>query len=72
MATFSQEEMNLIVQTAGSIGRPVVVHASTPEGMRRAILAGARTIDHGDGGTSEVFKLMVDKGVALCPTLASW
>ncbi len=71
MPTFSQEEMNLIVQTAASIGRPVVVHASTPEGMRRAVLAGARTIDHGDGGTAEIFKLMVEKGVALCPTLAA-
>jgi imidazolonepropionase-like amidohydrolase len=71
MPTFSQEEMNLIVQTASSIGRPVVVHASTPEGMKRAVLAGARTIEHGDGGTPEVFKLMAEKGVALCPTLAA-
>lgn len=69
--TFSQDEMNLIVQTAASIGRPVVVHASTPEGMRRAILAGARTIDHGDGGTAEIFRMMTTAGVALCPTLAA-
>jgi len=71
MATFSQEEMNLIVSTAKSIGRPVAVHSSTPEGMRRAILAGAETIEHGDGGTPEVFQLMKEKGVALCPTLAA-
>ena len=71
MPTFSQDEMTLIVQTAASIGRPVVVHASTPEGMKRAVLAGARTIEHGDGGTAEVFKLMAEKGVALCPTLAA-
>jgi imidazolonepropionase-like amidohydrolase len=69
--TFTQDEMNLIVQTAKSIGRPVVVHASTPEGMRRAVLAGAETIEHGDGGTAEVFKLMADRGVAFCPTLAA-
>ena len=69
--TFSQEEMKLIVDTARSIGRPVAVHASTPEGMRRAILAGAETIEHGDGGTPEIFKLMVEHGVALCPTLAA-
>lgn len=69
--TFSQEEMNLIVQTAESLGRPVVVHASTPEGMRRAVRAGARTIEHGDGGTAEVFALMASAGVALCPTLAA-
>ena len=49
---------------------PVAVHATTPEGMRRAILAGAATIEHGDGGTSEIFKLMVERRVALCPTLA--
>ncbi len=69
--TFSQEEMTLIVDTARSIGRPVAVHASTPEGMRRAILAGAETIEHGDGGTPDIFKLMVEHGVALCPTLAA-
>ena len=69
--TFSQEEMNLIVSTAKSIGRPVAVHASTPEGMRRAILAGAETIEHGDGGTPDVFKLMAERNVALCPTLAA-
>ena len=71
MATFSQDEMNLIVLTASSIGRPVVVHSSTPEGMRRAVMAGARTIEHGDGGTAEIFKLMAAQGVALCPTLAA-
>ena len=71
MATFSQDEMSLIVQTASSIGRPVVVHASTPEGMRRAVTAGAKTIEHGDGGTIDVFKLMAAQGVALCPTLAA-
>jgi imidazolonepropionase-like amidohydrolase len=69
--TFSQDEMNLIVQTASSIGRPVVVHASTPEGMRRAVLAGVETIEHGDAGTAEVFKLMAERHVAFCATLAA-
>ncbi len=69
--TFSLDEMRLIVDTAKSLNRPVVVHASTPEGMRRAILAGAATIEHGDGGTAEIFKLMAERGVALCPTLAA-
>jgi len=69
--TFSQDEMNLIVQTASSIRRPVVVHSSTPEGMRRAVMAGAETIEHGDGGTAEVFALMAERKVALCPTLAA-
>lgn len=69
--TYSIDELRLIVETARSSGRPVVVHASTPEGMRRAVLAGAETIEHGDGGTPEIFKLMAEHGVALCPTLAA-
>ncbi|MGH7448769.1 MAG: amidohydrolase family protein, partial [Longimicrobiales bacterium] len=69
--TFTLEELELAVEVAASAGRPVAVHASTAEGMRRAALAGARTIEHGDLGTPEVFRLMAEKGVALCPTLAA-
>jgi len=69
--TFSQAELTLIVQTARSSGRGVVAHASTPEGMRRAILAGVETIEHGDDGTPEIFRLMKQRGVALCPTVAA-
>ena len=69
--TFSQDEMTLAVTTAKSAGVPVAVHTSTPEGMRRAILAGAETIEHGDEGTPEVFRLMAERHVALCPTLAA-
>jgi imidazolonepropionase-like amidohydrolase len=69
--TFSLEEMKLAVETAKSAGVPVAVHTVTPEGMRRAILGGAETIEHGDNGTPEVFKLMVEHRVALCPTLAA-
>ena len=57
-----------MVEVARSSGRPVVAHASTAEGMRRATLAGVETIEHGDGGTPEVFRLMKEQGVALCPT----
>jgi len=69
--TFSLEELRAIVETARSSGRSVVAHATTAEGMRRATLAGVATIDHGDGGTTEVFRLMKERGVALCPTLAA-
>ncbi len=69
--TFSLDEMKLAVETAKSAGVPVAVHSSTPEGMRRAILAGAETIEHGDYGTPEIFKLMAEHHVALCPTLAA-
>lgn len=69
--TFSMEEMRLAAATAHDSGRELVVHASTPEGMRRAAEAGAATIEHGDEGTPEVFALMKQKGVAYCPTLAA-
>jgi imidazolonepropionase-like amidohydrolase len=52
-------------------GRHVVAHATTPEGMRRAILAGVKTIDHGDDGTPDVFRLMKERGVVLVPTVAA-
>ena len=68
---FSQEELELIVKTAASSGRRVVAHAATEEGMRRAALAGVQSIEHGDGGTPAVWKIMSEKGVALCPTLAA-
>ena len=71
LPTFSVEELTLIVETAKSSGRPVVAHAGTAEGMRRATLAGVVTIEHGYAGTAEVFELMVERGVALCPTLAA-
>nr|WKN34198.1 amidohydrolase family protein [Tunicatimonas sp. TK19036] len=71
MPSFSEDELRLIVETAKSSGRPVVAHASTAEGIRRATMAGVATIEHGDGGTPEVFALMAKKGVALCPTLAA-
>jgi len=59
------------VDVASSSGRPVVAHASTPEGMRRAIMAGVESIEHGDNGTPDVFALMKDKGVYFCPTVAA-
>jgi imidazolonepropionase-like amidohydrolase len=69
--TFSVEELRTIVDTARSSGRPTVAHAATAEGMRRAVEAGVETVEHGDGGTPEVFALMAERGVALCPTLAA-
>jgi len=69
--TFTAEELKLAVEVANSSGRTVAVHSSTTEGLRRAIAAGVTTIEHGDGGTPELFKLMKAKGIALCPTLAA-
>jgi len=69
--TFTLDELKQIVEVASSAGRPVVAHASSPEGMRRAVLAGVETIEHGDAGTPEVFRLMRERGTLLCPTIAS-
>ena len=70
--SFSLEELTRIVETARSVGVLVSAHATSKEGMRRAALAGVATIEHGDGGDLEVFKLMAERGVALCPTLAAF
>ncbi|MEO6612869.1 MAG: amidohydrolase family protein [Chitinophagaceae bacterium] len=69
--TFSELELGWLVTNTASSGRKAVAHATTPEGMKRAVNAGISTIEHGDNGTEEVFKLMKEKGVALCPTLAA-
>ncbi len=69
--TFSQAELKAAVDAAHDAGRPVAVHAATAEGMRRSIAAGADTIEHGDGGTAELFKAMKDRGMFFCPTLAA-
>ena len=69
--TLSLDEMKAAVAAAHDAGRPVAVHAATAEGMRRAIAAGVDTIEHGYGGTPEIFAMMAAKGIALCPTLAA-
>ena len=71
MPTFTADELKLAVQVAGSSGRSVTVHSSTAEGMRRAIEAGVTSIEHGDNGTPEVFRMMAQKGIYLCPTVAA-
>jgi imidazolonepropionase-like amidohydrolase len=68
--TFTLEELRLAVEVAKSAGIPVSAHATSAEGMRRATLAGVETIEHGDGGTPEIFRLMKEHGTALCPTLS--
>jgi imidazolonepropionase-like amidohydrolase len=69
--TFASEAIAWAVGIAKSGGRDVVVHATTAEGMLRAINAGVKTIEHGDNGTEEIFRQMKEKGIALCPTLAA-
>jgi len=69
MPTLSQDELNAAVETAHSLGLPVAVHSSTAEGMRRSVMAGVETIEHGYDGTPEVFALMKKHNVAYMPTL---
>lgn len=69
-ATFTLDEMKVAVEVAKSAGIPVSAHSTSTEGARRAILAGVETIEHGDGLTPELFRLMKERGIALCPTLA--
>jgi imidazolonepropionase-like amidohydrolase len=69
--TFSEEELRALTETAHSSGRPVAAHATTAEGMRRAVLAGVDSIEHGFNGTPEVFRLMAARGVAYLPTLTA-
>jgi len=69
--TFTLVELQALVDEATAAGLPVSAHASSPEGMRRAVLAGARTIEHGSEGTPEVFRLLAEHGVVFYPTLAA-
>lgn len=69
--TFTVEELKTVVAVASSSGRKVVAHASTTEGMRRAILAGVSTIEHGDMATEEIFDLMLTHKTGYCATLSA-
>jgi imidazolonepropionase-like amidohydrolase len=69
--TFSLEELKAAVDAAHSLGRPVAVHTATTEGMRRAVLAGVDTVEHGYGGTAEIFQMMAARGAVYMPTLTA-
>ena len=56
---------------AHDTGRPVAVHAMVDEAMRRAVNAGADTIEHGYAGSRKTFALMAQRGVAYLPTLTA-
>jgi imidazolonepropionase-like amidohydrolase len=69
--TLTEEEMAAAVDEARSAHLLVAAHASTEEGIRRAVLAGVKTIEHGTAATDELLALMKQKDVALVPTLAA-
>ncbi len=70
-ATLTEEELCAAVAEATSAGRRVAAHATTDEGIRRALEAGVATIEHGDGASDATLARMQERGVALCPTLAA-
>jgi imidazolonepropionase-like amidohydrolase len=69
--TMTEAEMAAGVAVAHDAGRLAAAHATTAEGMRRAVAAGVDTIEHGYGGTADIFKAMAAKHIALCPTIAA-
>jgi len=69
--TFTLDELKLIQEVTTSSGRVMVCHAKSKEAMRRAILAGAVTIEHGDFLDEETGKLMKEHGVIFMPTIAA-
>ena len=69
--TLTLDEMRAGVAAAHDAGRIVAVHATTAEGIRRALDAGVDTIEHGYGATPALFARMKAQGAMLCPTLAA-
>ncbi len=68
-AQFTEEEIRAIVTTAKDYGFKVAAHAHGAEGMKRAVLAGVNSIEHGTYMTEEVMELMKQKGTYLVPTI---
>jgi len=68
---FSQAEVDAIVATAADLGRPVMSHAHGAEGIKRAVRAGVRSIDHGTFLDEEGIALMLERGTWLVPTLTA-
>lgn len=68
---FSTDELKVIVETAKDYGMTVAVHAHGTEGMKRAVLAGVDSIEHGTFMTDEVMKLMKERGTYLVPTISA-
>jgi imidazolonepropionase-like amidohydrolase len=66
---FTQDEVDAVVQTANDYGFHVAAHAHGPEGMKRAIKAGVRTIEHGTLMDDECIKLFKEKGTYYVPTI---
>jgi imidazolonepropionase-like amidohydrolase len=69
--SFTLDELKIINEAVRGSGRYMVCHAKSAEAIRRAILAGAETIEHGDYLDEETAALMREHGVVYYPTLAA-
>jgi tryptophan 2-monooxygenase len=67
-ATYSQEEMDVLVATAKDLDIPVTPHSYGDDGIQRAVRAGVRSIEHGNLASAETLRMMEDAGVFLVPT----
>ena len=70
-AHFAEDELAMLVKEAGGAGRWVMAHAQGTEGIKRAIRAGIRSIDHGVYLDDEAIEMMTDRGTYLVPTLVA-
>lgn len=66
---FTMEELEAIVDTAADYGLRVAAHAHGTEGMKRAVLAGVASIEHGTYMSEEVMDLMIERGTVFVPTI---
>lgn len=69
IAQYSPEEMKAIVETAHGLSRKVAAHAHATVGIKRAVLAGADSIEHGSYIDDEGIRLMKERGTYLVPTV---
>jgi imidazolonepropionase-like amidohydrolase len=68
---FTDDELKAIIETAKDYGMHTAAHAHGPEGMKRAVIAGITTIEHGTLMTEEIMDLMKSKGTYFVPTLTA-
>ncbi|HUH70353.1 MAG TPA: amidohydrolase family protein [Mycobacterium sp.] len=68
LATYSQQEMDVLVATAADLDIPVTPHSYGDEGTQRAVRAGVRSIEHGNLASTQTLEMMEDAGVFLVPT----
>lgn len=68
---FTDDELSAIIETARDYGMHTAAHAHGTEGMKRAVMAGITTIEHGTKMTEEVMDLMKSKGTYYVPTITA-